>query len=398
MLTGANATGKSTLLGILARHFNWSRTFSPTPLTLKRGSEWISVGRRRAKRLVRGSEWANVGALFYESGDSTRIDVPTGGALHGRMPYDLHLPNQQRLTGAFINSHRSVSGNYSPVEHIPVSFLDAEQLFEAFTNEIRTRWSGGWTGKSPQLALKEALLAAALFGGRGNENVEFNEQAYSIWTGFHSILEMVMPKSLGFRRLRVRGADIILESRAGDFILDDASGGLNAILEMAWQIFLRSRTHDSFTVLIDEPENHLHPSLQREFLPSLLGAFPRVQFVVATHSPFVVTARPDSKVYALDYNERHRVTARELDYANKAASADETLRRVLGLESTMPKWAATLFDTIVDRYSADGLSIVRLNAMRSELRAQGLESRFPEALNSLVDRLPDTDRHLDDDE
>lgn len=43
-------------------------------------------------------------------------------------------------------------------------------------------------------------------------------------------------------------------------------------------------------VLIDEVDAHLHPKWQREIGLYLQRAFPRVQFIVATHSPFVAQA------------------------------------------------------------------------------------------------------------
>lgn len=40
-------------------------------------------------------------------------------------------------------------------------------------------------------------------------------------------------------------------------------------------------------VLIDEVEKHLHIRLQKEALPQLMNLFPRVQFIVSSHSPFL---------------------------------------------------------------------------------------------------------------
>lgn len=386
VLTGANASGKSTLLGLLARHFNWSRGYSTAPLRQRsKEGHWVSVGRKRAREVLNdASAWAHIGSLTYGSGITTDINVPTAAAAE-RMQYDLHMPQQQQVTGAFLASHRSVSGNYAQVNTIPALFGSSEQLFEQFTNELRVRWAGSWTGKTPQLALKEALIAAAVFGGRGNEAVDPNPLARAVWEGFQEVLGQVMPPTIGFRRLRVRVPEVIVETETGDFILDDASGGLTAVIEMAWQIFLRSHERAAFTVLLDEPENHLHPSLQRELMPSLLRAFPRVQFIVATHSPFVVTATPESAVYALEYNKGRRVIGRRLDYANKAASADETLRRVLGVESTMPVWAEARFDSIVSRYLTGSVSPETLQALRRELKENGLEAEFPDALVRVAD-------------
>ena len=46
-------------------------------------------------------------------------------------------------------------------------------------------------------------------------------------------------------------------------------------------------------VIIDEIEQHLHPKWQSNILPSLEKNFPQVQFVVATHSPLVVSSSED---------------------------------------------------------------------------------------------------------
>jgi hypothetical protein len=43
-------------------------------------------------------------------------------------------------------------------------------------------------------------------------------------------------------------------------------------------------------VLIDELDLHLHPRWQREVIGDLLRAFPKMQFVVASHSPFLLQA------------------------------------------------------------------------------------------------------------
>jgi predicted ATPase len=389
ILTGANASGKSTLLGILSRHFNWIRSYSSAPGRREEaGSEtesWDSLGPRRRKRMLdQGGAWGDIGSLSYNNGAETRITVPEVGAKM-RQAYDLYMPTQQSVIGAFLSSHRAINGNYTSVSAIPTVLPESEQMFEQYTNEIRHQWMGVNTGRTSQLALKETLIAAAVFGNKGNDFIEYNPEAAAIWFGFQNIVAAVLPKTLGFSRLRVQVPDVIVETETGDFVLDDASGGIAAIMDVAWQIFLRSRGHNSFTVILDEPENHLHPSLQRELLPSLLAAFPHVQFIVATHSPFIVTATPDSAVYVLEYNDESRVDSRPLDYLNKSAGADETLKRVLGLPSIMPIWAERRFDEIVMRHLKGSVSADALLALRSELAANGLESRFPDAALRVLD-------------
>ena len=50
-------------------------------------------------------------------------------------------------------------------------------------------------------------------------------------------------------------------------------------------------------VLIDELETHLHLELQEIILPFLCEMFPRLQFIVATHSPAVICSIENAVVY-----------------------------------------------------------------------------------------------------
>ncbi|MEV0673368.1 AAA family ATPase [Mycobacterium sp. NPDC050441] len=382
VLTGANASGKSTLLGILGRHFDWRRSYSSEPSGGSKRSRrrWRTLRRRLDQDYAEG-QMGDIGTLTYGTGIESPIRVPINDSSQDRSEYDLDIPNQQQVVGVYLTSHRLVSGNYINVNEMPTRFTDANTMFDQFTTEVKRIWMNSARGQSsPQLTFKKALMSAAFFGSSESEYIEINPIARDIWLGYLSILRQVMPSAIDFRSIRVRMPDVIIETQTDDFILDEASGGLSAIMEVAWQIFLRSRVEDRFTVLIDEPENHLHPSLQREIMPSLLRAFPDVQFIVATHSPFVVTSTSESAVYALEKTNSQRVASRALDYANKAASADETLRNVLGVPSTVPKWAEQVFEGIVDRYASQPLDETRLRELRNELRTHGLASGFPDAV------------------
>lgn len=50
-------------------------------------------------------------------------------------------------------------------------------------------------------------------------------------------------------------------------------------------------------LLIDEPEAHLHPRMQRRVLPILRELFPQVQLIAVTHSPFVLASVHRPRVY-----------------------------------------------------------------------------------------------------
>ncbi|WP_396146717.1 AAA family ATPase [Flavobacterium sp.] len=50
------------------------------------------------------------------------------------------------------------------------------------------------------------------------------------------------------------------------------------------------------TVLIDEIDIHLHPKFQKHFVEQLTAAFPKVQFIVTTHSPIPLLGAPKNSV------------------------------------------------------------------------------------------------------
>lgn len=88
------------------------------------------------------------------------------------------------------------------------------------------------------------------------------------------------------------------------------SSGFSSIMavyaDLITKVSLRSIDPEELTgvVLIDEIDAHLHVSLQKKILSFLTQAFPRVQFIVSTHSPFVVSSIDDAVIYDLSKLEQ----------------------------------------------------------------------------------------------
>ncbi len=57
--------------------------------------------------------------------------------------------------------------------------------------------------------------------------------------------------------------------------------------------------HEEAVVLVDEIDLHLHPKWQRDLVPTLSKIFPKVQFIVTTHSPHVLQSMEDVNLYVL---------------------------------------------------------------------------------------------------
>ena len=85
-------------------------------------------------------------------------------------------------------------------------------------------------------------------------------------------------------------------------------------------------------LLIDEIENHLHPTWQRRVIPALLEHFPGLQIFATTHSPFVVAGLKAGQVHLLSRDEDGVVTASTNEQDVIGWTADEILRTMMGVE------------------------------------------------------------------
>ncbi|MGV6840627.1 MAG: AAA family ATPase [Planktomarina sp.] len=249
----------------------------------------------------------------------------------------------------------------------------------------------------PLAPFKEILIGFAALGS-DNADMVAHPEVKGMFRAFEKLLKDALPHEVGFVGFEVRIPELILKTETGEFPIDGASGGLMSVMQVVWQIFLYTKSgHDHPTIILDEPENHLHPSLQREFLRNLVGAFPQVQFIVATHSPFIVSSVKDANVYALKTKPVHEMKkaategqnsrvffAQKVELQGQAGTATQVLSDVLGVPVTLPIWAEKDLERIVQTYMAQPLTQASLDQMKQELQQAGLGRLFLEALAGLV--------------
>jgi predicted ATP-binding protein involved in virulence len=104
---------------------------------------------------------------------------------------------------------------------------------------------------------------------------------------------------------------IILPDRE-PFGLKEMSDGYSAILKIVIEIInlmeAKSGNYCDYTmsgiVLIDEIDAHSHIELQKEIMPFLIEMFPNVQFIVSTHSPFVISSIKNAVIFDLENKRR----------------------------------------------------------------------------------------------
>ncbi len=95
------------------------------------------------------------------------------------------------------------------------------------------------------------------------------------------------------------------------FKFTQLSDGFAAALDIVADLIMKMQNDNSLTrdyqkegiVLIDEIETHLHLGLQKIIMPLLTQVFPNIQFIVTTHSPFVLNSMENAVAYDLEHRQ-----------------------------------------------------------------------------------------------
>jgi len=115
---------------------------------------------------------------------------------------------------------------------------------------------------------------------------------------------------------------------------------VNIVLDLSFRCMLLNKgifgveacANTKGTVLIDEIDLHLHPSLQSLVVKGLQNAFPQLQFIITSHSPLVMSGILDNEknvIYKLAYAKGKGYTVQEVKTYGLDAST--IINAVLGV-------------------------------------------------------------------
>lgn len=218
----------------------------------------------------------------------------------------------QSLPGGFGSSVRDQVQDGKPID-LPVAAvyrtgrLLNSSLVSSDKKYVGSRWDGyaGLGGRTAQTGLEAWMRKQALVAAQRGEyvpHVAAVERAVLDCLGGDAGRRFYY--DLAHEELRLEFGDSLV---AFHMLSDGYRSTLAMAADLAWRAVVLNPQHGdmaprltSGVVLVDEIDLHLHPRWQRRILGDLRRAFPRFQFVVTTHSPFIVQSLEAGQLRNLD--------------------------------------------------------------------------------------------------
>lgn len=174
------------------------------------------------------------------------------------------------------------------------------------------------------------------------------------------------------------------------FNFQNLSSGYSSIFTIYTELMMRSQLLNILPdelngiVLIDEIDAHLHISLQRKILPFFIKSFPNIQFIVTTHSPFVITSSNEDTVI-FDLTDGSFIDENLSKY-----SIESIIQELFHVQTESIDLKKSI-DYIYDAINSDNVNFNSLNnelkklqPYKSKLNIEA-KSIYMQALNFLID-------------
>lgn len=350
VLIGENGTGKTTLLQAIAIALLGEKAAS---VLLPRPWGWVRAG----------AEKGEIAATIYPGpGDFEMAEAGTEAASrfghHIEVRYDLTEKASQGVNDSKIIEHKGMddqrlkrirsaetiswfAAGYGPFRRLGGGTEHAHQIAQTNTREARF----------VTLFLEDAALSDcekwlmdldyARLDASDPERQQHSKDLLNVIR--ETLNDNLLPDGVTLDAITSRG--VFFKTPYADKVrMADLSDGYRAMLALVLDLIrllcvvftedeivpLRTDSewlhHVSAVVLIDEIDAHLHPTWQREIGLWLKRHFPRVQFIVTTHSPFIPQIADDNGLFTLRrHPNTHVVQAEQEETSVRGWRADQIL-------------------------------------------------------------------------
>lgn len=197
---------------------------------------------------------------------------------------------------AFYEAHRTIKNLQEPKNPTKPKLQDKWEIKQTSTQEFLNFLA--------DLKIQEALAR--------NEKLERDANQIREWfVNFERLLgEIFQDKNLQLY-FNYKDYSFKILTKGKEFKFTELSDGFAAVLDIVVDLILKMQHKNQLTrayecegiVLVDEIETHLHLELQKVIMPLLTEIFPNIQFIVTTHSPFVLSSLSNAVAFDLEQQE-----------------------------------------------------------------------------------------------
>ncbi len=378
VLAGRNGSGKSSLLKILA----YSAIQPPQTLfRLTDIREWLRKGSKHGRaeiECLRDSSaklrWLDLhqGAVeFDESPNGPNLSSESDDFLAGYGPY-------RRLMGSAEGAQSLMAGS-DAIARVVTLFREDAALFES-VNWLREIYLRRLEKGQPWLKLEHSVLALLNDGLLPDGACVEKIDSEGLWVSQQGVRLPLNELSDGFRTTAALVMDMIrnLYQCFGELRVEKAKDEEGSYLRVL---------HEG-VVLIDEVDLHLHLRWQQRIGFWLKRHFPKIQFIVASHSPFVCQAADPKGLIRLPApGEDRPVEHVSEDLYNTVVNGrvDEVvLTDLFGLETPYSAQAEQLRERVAELEAR----LQRGKATEAEEQElEQLQARLPQAATTAVEQV-----------
>lgn len=284
IFTGKNGSGKTSMVDALAVHIN--HVF--TDKYFREKEDWAAcAGKEREKALQDGEDEEKIlklDAQFYQK--EAELQESRNG---------LEVQFNQKTADIY-----GLKGKY----HYILAYYRANRTFEAkqpkHVEKVRLRDDYGLNEFARDEFVKYLLdLKVTESLARNNNKTEKADEIKAWFEGLERLLKRVFEDETVKMEFDEDTFEFhLLQQGKEPFDFNTLSSGYGAVLDIVLDLIMRmeNQTQRSFDfrlpgiVLIDEIETHLHLELQKNIMPLLTTVFPNIQFIVTSHSPFILNS------------------------------------------------------------------------------------------------------------
>lgn len=294
ILTGKNGSGKTITLNAIADFLD--KVKNDTYLHFLKYQEWIKSSKEKLSR--------------YEDGSYDYLKAQMSLKENQKLFDDLYGKVDMDFAGnySFINDYQE--GNFIIAFYQATRKSDIKELKNPTKPQLQEKTDTRMVMTNQLLYfLSDLKIQEAL--ARNEQQIADADKIKSWFINFEGVLKDLFDDSNLKIDFNYRDYTFQIKTQGKSFKFTELSDGFSAIIDIIADLILKMQKKETLVmdylkpgiVLIDEIETHLHLQLQKAVLPLLTNLFPNIQFIVTTHSPFVLCSLPNATAFDMEHHE-----------------------------------------------------------------------------------------------